>query len=99
MLKGQVSKFVRLLGFFLSFPSFISKKETDHILNVLTASLQKTQSPFLLIGGAINLASFLEDFWVRNLNEENPFKPIMRELPFMKMIKRIYTSLFKYVHL
>lgn len=45
---------------------------------------------------------FPEDIWVLNPNEEKAFKPkarrmCMRELPFMKMIKRISTSLSKYV--
>lgn len=57
---------------------------------------------FLQIGGAINMVSSQEVFLGQNLKEGNHrllrmLKQIMRELYSVKMIRRIYIILFKYV--
>jgi len=56
---------------------------------------------FLQIGGAINMVLSLEVFLGRNLEGNHRLlrmlKQIMRELYSVKMIRRIYIILFKYV--
>lgn len=92
-----------LFVYFILAAGWIKCDESIVFWNSLMTFWQETKLKiFLQIGGAINMVLSPEVFLGQNLEEGNHrllrmLKQIMRELYSVKMIRRIYIILFKYV--